>query len=354
MASIVERDGRWRALVRKAGVTRCSTFATRSEARTWATTIERQADELKASGVIRPGSLTIAKLIERYTAEQFPRKPWGKTKTADLARLTKDLGHVRAGALTGRDITEYFEQRNRDGAGGVVVSAQCGYLIGVLKVARNLWHLDVPLTAARDARDALSDVGMVAKSKRRDRRVTDAELIAIIAEIQKKSTAIPIRDLLHFCLASGMRISEVVRLKWTDLDEKNRTIVIRDRKHPQDKLGNDQVVPLLAATGFDAFEIANRQARDGALIFPFNARTIGSYVTRACTALELADLSLHDLRHEAISRLFEAGYRLEQVALVSGHRDWAMLKRYTHVKAVDLHRTPPPPPSPRRNLRVVK
>ena len=54
--------------------------------------------------------------------------------------------------------------------------------------------------------------------------------------------------------------------------------------------------------------------------------------------LMLGDLHLHDLRHEAISRLFAAGYRIEQVALVSGHRDWAMLRRYTHVKAEDLHR----------------
>jgi site-specific recombinase XerD len=46
------------------------------------------------------------------------------------------------------------------------------------------------------------------------------------------------------------------------------------------------------------------------------------------------------LRHEAISRLFEAGYRIEQVSVVSGHRDWGMLKRYTHLRAVDLHRAP--------------
>ena len=338
MASIVKREGRYRALVRKAGTTKCATFATLKAAREWAQTVERQCEELKASGVMQPAGLTIADLIDRYVREQFPRKPWGKSKTADLARLKKDLGKHKATEVTSRTITEYFEGRNADGAGGVVVSSQAGYLIGVLEVARTLWHLDVPLQAAKDARSALAAVGMVTKSKRRDRRVTDGELEMVIKEIEKKDTALPVRDLLQFCIASAMRISEVCRLAWVDLNETDKTILIRDRKHPQDKIGNDQVVPLLAASGFDAFEIATRQPRTGARIFPCDSKTISAYVTRACTRLELTDMSLHDLRHEGISRLFEAGYRIEQVALVSGHRDWAMLKRYTHVRAADLHR----------------
>lgn len=54
----------------------------------------------------------------------------------------------------------------------------------------------------------------------------------------------------------------------------------------------------------------------------------------------LVDLRWHDLRHEAICRLFEAGYEIQEVALVSGHRDWNMLRRYTHLKPESLHREP--------------
>jgi integrase len=50
------------------------------------------------------------------------------------------------------------------------------------------------------------------------------------------------------------------------------------------------------------------------------------------------NLKFHDLRHGGVSRLFEQGYSIEQVALVSGHRDWKMLARYTQIKAKDLHR----------------
>jgi hypothetical protein len=58
-----------RALVRKAGLTRCATFATKAAARRWAATIERQVEELKASGVMHPGATTIADLIDRYCRE---------------------------------------------------------------------------------------------------------------------------------------------------------------------------------------------------------------------------------------------------------------------------------------------
>jgi integrase len=44
----------------------------------------------------------------------------------------------------------------------------------------------------------------------------------------------------------------------------------------------------------------------------------------------LADLHFHDLRHEAISRFFEKGLSVPEVALLSGHRDARMLFRYTH------------------------
>ena len=48
------------------------------------------------------------------------------------------------------------------------------------------------------------------------------------------------------------------------------------------------------------------------------------------------ELRIHDLRHEAISRLFEKGLSVAEVALISGHRDVRQLFRYTHLRAEDL------------------
>lgn len=338
MASLVERDGRWRALVRKRGMTRCATFGTKSAAKAWAAKVEAEIDELRASGVMQARGMTLADLIDRYIEELYPAKPWGRSKSADLARIKVDLGHLPASGITSAHLTNYFSTRAKKGSGPVVISAQAGYIVGVLRVAKTLWQLDVPLQAAQDARTALATVGMIGKAKRRDRRVTDAELRKVIAHFKDADSEVPMRDILQFLLATAMRISEVCRLAWDDLDRTAKTIRIRDRKHPNDKIGNDQVVPLLDANGYDAFTIVKRQPKKGPRIFPVNSRTVSKYFSDAVAELDLNDLRLHDLRHEGISRLFEAGYTIEQVALVSGHRDWAMLKRYTHVRATDLHR----------------
>ncbi|WP_269802071.1 tyrosine-type recombinase/integrase [Acidithiobacillus ferrivorans] len=45
---------------------------------------------------------------------------------------------------------------------------------------------------------------------------------------------------------------------------------------------------------------------------------------------------MHDLRHEATSRLFEKGLNPMQVAAITGHKTLQMLKRYTHLRAEDL------------------
>ena len=57
---------------------------------------------------------------------------------------------------------------------------------------------------------------------------------------------------------------------------------------------------------------------------------------RACKRLGISDLRIHDLRHEATSRFFERGFSIPEVALITGHSDWASLKRYTQLRPQDL------------------
>lgn len=338
MASIQKIGHNWRALVRKSGHSRCATFPTQAAAKAWARTVESEIAELKSTGHMQPRGTTLADLIDRYVREIYPLKQWGRSKSADLNRLKRDLGHHLASSLEYKILFDYFLKMREDGCGPVGISSQATYLIGVLETAADVWRLAVPVQAAKDVRGALKKLGMVKKSNVRERRVLDSEIAQVAAHIERKATTVPAKDILEFCIATSMRISEVCRLQWADLNDTDRTILIRDRKHPTEKIGNHQTVPLLMLAGHDAYAIANRQPRKKKYIFPVNPKTVSAYFSEAVEQLEIDDLHLHDLRHEAISRLFEAGYRIEQVSMVSGHRDWSMLKRYTHLKAKDLHR----------------
>ena len=118
-------------------------------------------------------------------------------------------------------------------------------------------------------------------------------------------------------------------------------LTIRDRKDPREKKGNDQRIPLPAVSGFDALALIKEQrtvrGNEDDRIVPYHHKSARTAFTRACHDLGIKDLHFHDLRHEGTSRLFEAGFAIEQVALVTGHKDWKMLRRYTHLKPESLH-----------------
>jgi site-specific recombinase XerD len=73
-------------------------------------------------------------------------------------------------------------------------------------------------------------------------------------------------------------------------------------------------------------------------VFPYHSKSVGAAFRRSCNAIDIDDLCFHDLRHEGTSRLFEAGFSIQQVAMVTGHKDWRMLQRYTNLKPEDLHK----------------
>lgn len=131
-----------------------------------------------------------------------------------------------------------------------------------------------------------------------------------------------------------MRIGEVCKLRWEDLNQEHKTILVRDRKAPRKKEGNHMIVPLLG----ESFEIALKQPNKGDLIFPYNSRSVSAGFQRVRNELGIEDLRYHDLRREGASRLFEKGYSIEEVAQVTGHRNLNILWQvYTQLFPHKLH-----------------
>lgn len=168
------------------------------------------------------------------------------------------------------------------------------------------------------ARIALSRPGMIGEGRERNRRPTQEELDLLIdyfeANDRQKS---PMASIVKFAIATAMRQSEICSIEWSDVDERKHTVLVKDRKDPRNKDSNDQRVPLVDLTGYDAWQLRQEQRtnrKSKGRIFPHNPRSVGTAFRRACQELEIEDLHFHDLRHEATSRLFEAGLQIEQVA----------------------------------------
>lgn len=334
MPTIRRRGAHWQAQVRKTGAAwQSRTFATKAAARRWATRLESEIDAGRAMGGTAATG-TLGELLDRYEREIDPIKRFGRSKANSLGLIKAGLGTTRLRDLTAARIIAFARERHAAGAGPVTVAVDLSYLGTVLRTARALWRLSIDDGAVKDARETLRMIGLVDRSRKRDRRPTPMEIERLCLYWRHNPRQlIPMADLVEFAIASGMRLGEICRIRWRDLDAIGRAVLIRDRKDPRQKAGNDQLVPLLDVTGYDALAIIQRQppSRDGR-IFACDAHSVSTMFTRACTALKIENLHFHDLRREAASRMFEAGMRIEQVALVTGHRMWATLQRYTKLR----------------------
>lgn len=328
--AVVERRGKkWRALVRLKGHPSASrTFNGKVAAEQWARATE---DALRAGRGIPQASMTLSDLIHRYTVEMARFKPLSATKRGNLRRWEESLGEREVASLTGQDVLDHVAGRELSPA---TMAMELGFLAEVLAAGRSLWGMTIPDVVAA-ARPTLRRAGVVGKSAERDRRPTAEELQALADYYRFNFGRVPMRDLIPFAVDTAMRLSEITALRWEDYRPGDKPLIlIRERKDPKDKANNSQWVPLLG----ESAAIIERQPRTGARIFPFKADSIGASFRRACERLQIADLHFHDLRHEGVSRLFEQGYTIEQVAIVSGHRDWKSLKRYTNLRPDSLHR----------------
>jgi integrase len=332
-------SGKWRVQVRRSGIYRAATFESKREAKDWAQGIESQANHIAASGYAPiPKGASMADLIDKYI--ESITKEYGRTKSATMAMLRRELGDVMLSQLNNLILRDFIDRREKAGAGGVTIAADLSYLSAILKWARHARQIDIPERLALDARASLTHRGLNTRSQERDREPTDIELSRLYEHWDGNPRQnVPMTMLCKFALASGMRQGEICRLDVEDLDRAEKTIIIRDRKDPKNKQGNHQKVPLLP----DAWAIVEPliKGRTSGFLFPYQASSVSAAFTRCCKNVEppISDLCFHDLRHRATASFFTMGLDIPRVALLTGHKTWAMLRRYTAIKPSDVHDT---------------
>jgi integrase len=328
MSSIIQLNGKWRAQVRRKGhKTITKTHATKAEAAAWARKIEAQLD----SGRPVASAVTVGDLIECYRQLRAVARPIKDTTNEHymLKTLARLLGDVDAHRLTTERLVAFCQERKDEGAGPYTVNMDISKLGTVLRYAASAKGLLLP-DAIGIARPLLKHIGMIGGGGMRERRPTEDELARIVA-FMMGGRGQRYADAVLFAVATAMRRGEICALRWADVDEAKRLALIRDRKDPRNKAGNDQWVPLLG----DAWDILQRQPR-GERVFPLEAGTLSKYFTEACRTLSIPDLHFHDMRHHGTSLLFEEGFGIPQVSIVTGHKSWVNLKRYTQLKPEDL------------------
>ena len=313
MASIRRRNGKYQVQIRVGSYSRSQSFHKLNDAKTWARKEEELAQQRRYLGS-RYEPCDLAEKLVRYLRDITPQKRASDTERIVLrALLREDWVNTPLPQLNVADITEYRDQR--------LVAVKPATLARQLNIVKHACA-----TAEREW-DWLSPLSLLQKMtlpkniEHVVKRITAADEEALI-KAAKKSRTKNLSEPLILALETTMRRSELLGLEWQDVDLEGRELLVRRSKN-----GKSRNIPLTARAHTT---LASMESDCGEPVFLLSANAVRLAFERCRRCAGLDHLRFHDLRHEAISRLFEKGLTTPEVALLSGHKTVSQLFRYAH------------------------
>lgn len=337
MATIVKTpSGTWKAVIRKIGwPTTAKTFRTKRDAEDWA----RRTEDEMVRGVYLSRApsekLTVSAALTRYLAEVSATKKTTTQRSESFSAKHLDafFGKYSMAAVSAELVAKYRDERLAAGKSNNTVRLELAMLGHLFRIAIQEWGIGLTFNPVASIRKPSPGVG-------RDRRLSNQEQLCLFNAADAHSNPM-LGWIVRLAVETGMRSSEITGLLRSQVDLARRVVTLRDTKN-----GSSRVVPLTRAATVVFQAALDNPIRpiDTELVFfgePGRDGKRKPYVFQKLWAglvreLGMADLHFHDLRHEAVSRLVEAGLSDQEVASISGHKSMQMLKRYTHLRAEDL------------------
>lgn len=313
MASIKRLpSGLWNVRIRRQGHKLATkSFINKTDAERWARTVESEMDRGLFVDRSEAEATTLAQALERYKREVTAHKKGSHQEGKRITQwLRSDLAKRSLASLRGNDFAAYRDKRLKIVASNTV-RLELAIISHLFTVAAQEWGLPVsnPIQSIRKPKG----------SNARTRRLEGDEEARLLSACSSHPY---LKRIVLLALETGMRQGEIVSLTWAEVDLARSVI-----KKSTSKNGEGRTIPLTenakAALGERGigklFRCYPREAWENAL-----------------TAAKIENFHFHDLRHEAVSRLFERGLNQFEVAAVSGHKTMQMLSRYTHLRPEDL------------------
>ncbi|AVX02570.1 putative integrase/recombinase [Maritalea myrionectae] len=332
MATFRKRNAKWQAQVRRAGFTTSTkSFHTKADALAWARKVEREADKgIDAQQRETLQNTTVSELLERYRDDVTPNKRGSASERYRIKTfLAQSWASTSLDKLSTKAFAAYRDERLLEVKPNSVVR-ELGLLRAIFATAINEW--DIRLT-----QNPIAGVRFPRSNDARCRRLHNVELETLLTEACNCSSPF-LNAAILLSLETGLRRGELLNVSIHHVDFELSTLLV-----PMTKTGRPRNIPLTnqAVTLLKGMQ-GKADLVDGKLFACTpNALRLAwercrKRASRSCSSV--ADFRFHDLRHEAISRFFERGLSIPEVALISGHKDLRMLFRYTHLNPADVAR----------------
>lgn len=276
---------------------------------------------------ITPNS-TIKQALKAYNDRISVHKRGAKQERYRARPIWRSfLGKLKISAVTTVDIATYRDQRL------ATIAPHTKRLVSANTVRLELAMLSDLFNVANIEWGACTGnpVLKVRKPKLppgRDRRITWGEERRIMRAASAHRNP-EIYSIISLALETAMRQGEILALEWENIDLRKRIAHL-----PMTKNGEPRNVPLsLGAVS----ALTRLGVKASGKVFGYTQDGFKSAWRTLIKRLGVENLHFHDLRHEAVSRLFELGtLDYLEVAAISGHKSVQMLKRYTHLRAETL------------------
>jgi integrase len=321
MASITNRGPhQFQAQIRKKGYpTQTETFETLEEARKWATAVE--AEMTLGTFIDRSvlKRMTFGDLLARYAKEETPKKRGWETELVRIRALQRHVLAARPlSKLRKVDFANYRDERSKTCC-GETVRRELVIISAVFRTARELWELPMG--------NPLEGVRWPQKGRHRERRLEGDEESRLL-EAASKSPTPALRLCIILAIETGMRSSEIVNLRWEQIDLAPHVIRLGLTKN-----GDPRTVPLSERA--EAAIRALPQQASGRLTTFYDARGLWKAFALARKRAGITGLRPHDLRHEAASQLAP---KMEAVTLakVLGWKTLQMAMKYYNPRDDEL------------------
>jgi integrase/recombinase XerD len=269
-------------------------------------------------------------LRKRFNEDMTMRKLATKTQIAYIRGVNNLCDHLQHSpeTTTQEELREFQLFMVNHGVSGITVNATLSALKFLFRIT-----LDKPEVVARVC------------------SVTVARKLPVVLSLEEAKRFIScathpkFKAALAVAYGSGLRVSEVVSLKVSDIDSDRMLLRVEQGKGSRDR--NALLSPALVDHLRDWWRFANHEGQmfKGSWLFPglnpidhMTARHLSRVCKQTANAASIEkNVSMHTLRHSFATHLLEAGVDIRVIQVLLGHAQLSTTARYTQV-ATDLLR----------------
>lgn len=328
-------SGKWFAEVYVNRIRKSKTHPNKASATAWANQTEH---DLRSLGKGVSQTHTLSDLWERYMAEECPRKAGARWEIARLTALQRDpVAQVKLVDLDREDFAAWIKRREKAGVCGATILRELTVISHAFRKAR-VWRLM--------SHNPLDDLERPKDNPARMRRISDDEIATVLASLGYHDE-LPVRTHKHriavgflIAIETGMRAGEICSIEPQRLDYDRRTVLLRD---VDTKTRTERVVPLSTRAvelfrklePFDDLPVIKRVSDEVRPIMRMKSGTLSTIFRAAVGTTGIENLTFHDTRHEAITRLAKKIHVLDLARMV-GHSNINELMTYYNRQAHEL------------------